>query len=159
MASDILQTVGGAVSAIASGGAIGLGGISSGVGGILSTIAQVNDIKSAAPQFNGSGNNDSANIYWGLMFIEGKGYTITSEYAKCIDDFFSMFGYKVNSVKVPNIGTRENWNYIQTIDIQITGAIPNDDMSELRDIYNSGVTIWNNPETFGDYSQNNGIVS
>lgn len=84
---------------------------------------------------------------------------ITSEYARVIDDFFSMYGYATNEVKVPNIGTRQNWNYVQTIDIHIQGAIPNDDMSELRDIYNSGVTIWNNPETFGDYSQNNGIVS
>lgn len=158
VASDVLQAVGGAVSAVASGGAIGLGSVASGIGGIFSTMAQVNDIKTAAPQFNGSGNNDSANIYWGLMNVEGKGYTITAEYARCIDEYFSMFGYKVNRVKVPNIATRKNWNYVQTIDIQITGDIPNDDMEELRQIYNNGVTIWNNPSTFGDYSQANGIV-
>ena len=69
-----------------------------------------------------------------------------------------MFGYATNRVKVPNIGTRQNWNYVETQHINIVGDIPNDHMDRLKEVYNSGVTIWNNPDTFGDYSQANGVV-
>lgn len=159
-AEDIIKTAVGVGQMVVSGGMTGAGGAISGITSIVNSLAQMEDIKTAAPRFNGAnGNTGGAPFSWGTYKLTFKSYGIKAEYARCVDEFFSMFGYKTNRVKVPNIGTRQNWNYVQTVDIQITGAIPNDDMSELRDIYNSGVTIWNNPETFGDYSQNNGIVS
>ena len=81
--------------------------------------------------------------------------SIKKEYAKIIDDFFSMFGYKVNEVKIPNVTGRQNWNYVKTIDANILGDIPQEDMQKLKDIFNSGVTFWHNPNTFLDYSQSN----
>lgn len=81
--------------------------------------------------------------------------SIKQEYAKIIDDFFSMFGYKVNEVKIPNVTGRQNWNYVKTIDANILGDIPQEDMQKLKDIFNSGVTFWHNPNTFLDYSQSN----
>ena len=80
---------------------------------------------------------------------------IKQEYAKIIDDFFSMYGYKVNEVKIPNITGRQNWNYVKTIDCNLLGDIPQEDMQKLKDIFNSGVTFWHNPNTFLDYSQSN----
>ena len=126
---------------------------------VHSYIAKQLDYANMAPNIHNLNGDETLNINLDIVEFEAKKYTIRKEYARVIDDYFSMFGYATNRVKTPNIGTRQNWNYVQTIDIQITGAIPNDDMSELRDIYNSGVTIWNNPDTFGDYSQNNDIVS
>ena len=81
--------------------------------------------------------------------------SIKQEYAKIIDDFFSMYGYKVNEVKIPNILGRTNWNYVKTIDCNLLGDIPQEDMQKLKDIFNSGVTFWHNPNTFLDYSQSN----
>lgn len=81
--------------------------------------------------------------------------SIKQEYAKIIDDFFSMYGYKVNEVKIPNVTGRTNWNYVKTIDANILGDIPQEDMQKLKDIFNSGVTFWHNPNTFLDYSQSN----
>lgn len=84
--------------------------------------------------------------------------SIRYEYAKRIDDYFSMFGYKVNSIKVPETHSRENWNYIQTIDVNIDGAIPSDDMRKLKSIYNNGVTLWHKPNNFCHYEMSNEIV-
>ena len=81
--------------------------------------------------------------------------SIKKEYAKIIDDFFSMFGYKVNEVKIPNVTGRQNQNYVKTIDANILGDIPQEDMQKLKDIFNSGVTFWHNSNTFLDYSQSN----
>lgn len=81
-----------------------------------------------------------------------------TEYLKTIDDFFSMFGYKVNLVKVPNLTGRQNWNYVKTIDCNITGNIPQMDLLEIKNMFDVGVTLWHNPSTFLDYSKSNSIV-
>lgn len=81
-----------------------------------------------------------------------------TEYLKQIDDYFSAFGYKINNVKIPNITGRTNWNYVKTIDCNITGEIPQEDLQELKEMFDNGVTFWHNPATFLDYSQSNAIV-
>ena len=83
---------------------------------------------------------------------------IREEYARIIDNYFSMFGYKVNTLKTPAFETRLNWNYIKTNGLNITGDIPQSDMQKIKDIFNNGITFWHNPTTFLDYSQSNSIV-
>ena len=75
-----------------------------------------------------------------------------------IDNFFTMYGYKVNNTKIPNITGRRNWNYVKTVDCNIEGYIPQEDLNEIKGMFNNGVTIWHNPATFLDYSQNNDII-
>ena len=77
---------------------------------------------------------------------------------RCIDGFFDMFGYKTNRVKLPNERGRQNWNYVETRNCNVCGSIPQEDLEKLRNIYNTGVTIWHNSETFLDYSVANNIV-
>lgn len=84
--------------------------------------------------------------------------SIKAEMAVIVDNYFSMFGYKTLKNKVPNINGRRNWNYVKTKNCNITGDIPQSDMQELKRIFNTGVTIWHNPQTFLDYSQNNDII-
>jgi hypothetical protein len=84
--------------------------------------------------------------------------SVRAEVARTIDDFFTMFGYKVNRVKVPNVTGRRNWNYVKTIGCYIDGDIPQGDMQEIKNMFDRGVTFWHNPATFADYSQNNDII-
>jgi hypothetical protein len=69
-----------------------------------------------------------------------------------------MFGYKVNALKIPELNSRLRWNYVQTIDINIDGGIPTDDMTRLKKIYNDGVTLWHNPSEFLNYELSNPII-
>lgn len=84
--------------------------------------------------------------------------SIKAEYARCIDEFFTQFGYKCNRVKVPNITGRRNWNYVKTVGCYIDGDIPQADMEELKALFDRGITFWHSPATFADYSQNNDII-
>lgn len=84
---------------------------------------------------------------------------IRSEIAASIDGYFSMYGYKVNIVKIPNITGRQNWNYVKCIGANIEGLIPEIYLNEIKSLFNNGITLWHYPSTFLDYSQNNGIVS
>jgi hypothetical protein len=84
--------------------------------------------------------------------------SIKPEVAYCIDEFFSQFGYKCNRVKVPNITGRRNWNYVKTVGCYIAGNVPQEDMAEIKAMFDKGITLWHNPATFADYSQNNDII-
>lgn len=84
--------------------------------------------------------------------------SIKANMAAILDQYFDMFGYKCLKVKAPNINGRRNWNYVKTKMCNIEGDIPQVDMQELKNIFNNGVTIWHNPQTFLDYTQNNAII-
>lgn len=83
---------------------------------------------------------------------------VKAEFAKRIDDYFSAYGYRINDYKIPNRSGRLNWNYVKTQGCNITADIPQEDLQEIKGMFNNGITIWHNPATYLDYSQNNNIV-
>ena len=83
-----------------------------------------------------------------------------TEYLQRIDEFFTMFGYKTNSLKMPNITGRKNWNYVEissNSDIGF-GTVPSIYMEIINNACRRGITIWHNHSTLGDYSQDNSII-
>lgn len=84
--------------------------------------------------------------------------TIREEYAKMVDDYFSCYGYKVNSLKNPNITGRRYWNYVKTVGCNVTADAPQEDIEEIRGLFDRGITIWHDPDHFLDYTQNNVIL-
>ena len=69
-----------------------------------------------------------------------------------------MYGYKVNMVKMPNLTGRANWNYIKTVGCYIEANIPQEDLQDIKNMFDRGFTIWHHTNTFMDYSQSNAIV-
>ena len=130
-------------------------GTASGMLGIAQTLGTIYE-HSLIPE-QAKGNTNSGDVIMGMRMINFTYYkmSIRSEYARIIDDFFSMYGYKTNRVKIPNTNNRSNWNYVKTINANIIGDVPQDDMQELKDIFNKGVTLWHHASTFLDYSQTN----
>lgn len=94
----------------------------------------------------------------GRNCFTGYKMSIKAEVARAIDDYFSMFGYRTDRMKLPNITGRSNWNYVKTLGCNVIADIPQKDLQEIKGMFNSGVTLWHNPATFLDYSQNNNIV-
>ena len=85
--------------------------------------------------------------------------SIKAEYARIVDNWFSMYGYKVNRLATPNIHKRSNWDYIKTINVNLEGNIPEKDMNALIRMFDRGCTFWHNTSKFLDYSQTNSILS
>ena len=77
------------------------------------------------------------------------------QYARAIDNFFSMYGYATKRVKKPNRNSRPHWNYVKTVGCTITGSVPADDMRKICSIYDNGITFWKNGAEVGDYSLDN----
>ena len=84
--------------------------------------------------------------------------SIKRQMAIVIDQYFDMYGYKTLKNKVPNITGRANWNFVKTKGCNIVGDILQSDMQEIKNMFDTGVTLWHNPATFRDYSQSNNIV-
>ena len=86
-------------------------------------------------------------------------YTIKSQFAQRIDKYFDMFGYLTNTLKIPNLNNRPNWNYVKTIGLNIvpsaSASVPQEDLQEIKSIFDNGVTLWHKTSTFLDYSQDN----
>ena len=159
LSSNILTIIGGGLTAATGAGAIpGVSAIVSGGMGIARTLGQIYEHSltpnSAKGNINGGDINVSSSKN-GFFFYK---MSIKREYAKIIDDFLSAYGYKVNSYKTPNITGRSNWNFVKTQEANLAGDIPQNDLQEIKDILNNGVTFWHNFNTFLDYSQSNSIV-
>lgn len=122
---------------------------------IKQQMAQVEKQKLMPDQANLSSSNATA-IGYALndnsIFTT---FTIKRQFAERIDKYFSMFGYLTNTVKLPNINNRPNWNYVKTIGANIEGNIPQNDLNTIKEMFNLGITLWHNTNTFLDYSQNN----
>ena len=130
------------------------------VSGIINAVHQFRVADLTPNQAKGNVNSGDINF----SYMDSGGFSlydmrIKEEYAKIIDDYFSAYGYAVNSYKLPNINGRTNWNYVKTIGCNIIGDIPQNDLQKIKDMFNAGVTLWHNPSTFLDYSQSNNIVT
>lgn len=160
-AFSLLDITEGSIS-LSEGNTGGLGQIESGFKGIINSLSSVYQHSLLPDTISGNTNAGDINYMLGLQNLEFKRMSIKDEYAKIIDEYFYKYGYKVNEIKIPNLFSRTNWNYIKTIGIVInpkTGHdILNHDLDEIKSIYNNGITLWHNPTTMFDYSQSNNII-
>lgn len=129
-------------------------GGASGINSIFQTIAQQSKDQHDTSRLNGS---SVGSILWSHQLKDARCYVkqIREEYARTIDQFFDMYGYKVNRVKRPQMDGRPSWNYIKCKNVALTGKIPVDAEMLIKSVIENGVTFWKT--TFHNYSANNKI--
>jgi hypothetical protein len=150
------------VGTVASMGAV-IGGVASGnptvaMGGAFGTFNQLQQLHKEAIQPNQAGgniNNGSLNLTWNKQNFYLMDMSVKYQYAKIIDNYFQMYGYKANVVKIPNVKARNKFTYVQTIDCLITGNIPDEDLNRMKTMFNNGVTFWTNAVYIGMYNSEN----
>ena len=164
--TDAITTVTGAMktgltSNIGMNTSVSLGVANAGIGLVDNIVEYAT--RQRAPN-KGKGNLSSS----GLPVLERRiGFSMYSmgskpEYIKIVDEYFSMYGYKICRLKVPNIKAvakselRPQWNYIKTTTCIIDNLnAPADVDEQLQSIYNSGITFWMNPNNVGKYNLDN----
>lgn len=153
LGTSALQVAGGIGLAATGGGALAGGGmVASGLGGVAGSLGEIYSHSLQPPQAQGNLNCGDVITATGDNDFHFYDMTIKEEFARIIDDYFDMFGYKVNRVKVPFVEHRPYYWYTKTIDVNIDGAIPGTDMQKIKDCYNRGITFWKVTEKIGDYS-------
>ena len=158
-------TVGGAIGSAVpvAGTAIGAtaGAVIGGIGGALSSLGKVESTLNMPIQAYGTGggnilfqmSNDAKLKDLGSMCVYVN--TIRKEYAKAIDDFFTMYGYKVNRIGVPSRNNRANFTYCQCAEVKVSGNVPQIYQDQIISRYKSGIRFWNNAATYKQTAVNN----
>jgi hypothetical protein len=122
--------------------------------------AKLADIDNMPDNISGMGNNPifDANAKLGGVYLVWK--QVKQEYAEKLVDYFHMFGYKYN--KLVNLGdfttafhNRQRFNYVQTQNIHVIGNVNSNDLQEIKDIFDKGITLWHEGYTPGDYGSVN----
>lgn len=86
-------------------------------------------------------------------------YKVRKEYAKIIDKYFQMYGYAVNTVKVPDIHARRGWTYVKTVGCKIIGPAPASTLEKICEIFDNGITFWVDPQNIGNYTVPNELLN
>lgn len=150
--------VGGALLFTGVGTSVGAGMLAGGVMSVGKEIGQIYEHhftpNSARGNLNGGDINTSnkTNTFHFLTM------SIKEEYAKIIDRYFTMYGYKVSRLGKPLTNHRSRYWYTKIIDPFITGNIPHDELNKIKKAYFNGITFWRKETTFRDYTDDNLIV-
>lgn len=131
-----------------AGGASAIAGVSGIIGTVGDALKETHDTSELSGASGGS-------VLWSQQILDTfvQVRQVREEYARIADNYFSMFGYKVCRLKVPNIATRPSWNFVKCSTVAITGAIPADAEELIMSVLKKGVTFWKT--TFGNYTANN----
>lgn len=150
-----------------SGGGITGAVINGGANILNDTINNIAQVATASTQPNHARGQQSSSVFcaMGYQGFHYMPYRIQGQFAKIVDDFFSMYGYKTNRLKVPNRNGRKAWNYVKTCGCNLTGSAPADATAALVQIYDKGITFWRcidlstgNPfNRVGNYSLDNSL--
>ena len=141
------------------------GNFGSAIGSTINTYANIGNALITkkqhdliAPQVRGNLNNGDVITSSNKNNFHFYKMSIKQEYAKIIDSYFDILGYKVNEVKIPNSNHRENYWFTKTIDCNIVGNLPQNDILKIKSIYNNGITFWKNANNIKNYNVSNNII-
>ena len=152
------QAIMGSVQALV-GGITGSGqSITEGFGNMLGAVQEEYRHSMTPNVIGGNINSGDVGFAYNKMSPTYYKMSIKSEYAQIIDNWFSMYGYKVNRLATPNIHKRSNWDYIKCIQVNLEGNIPEKDLESIRSLFNNGCTFWHTTTYYLDYSRTNSIL-
>lgn len=128
-----------------------------GLNAITSYLSEGYKASITADICKGSVQNGNINVAHVDQSFYGGRCSITADYAKSIDNFFNVYGYATKKVKTPNRDSRPHWNYVKTVDCNVYGSVPADDMRKICGIYDKGITFWKNGSEVGNYTLDNSV--
>lgn len=108
-----------------------------------------------APQLCGTSNAGACAPVFGLdrmINFRMNVYSVVPTMRNNIDKYFSVYGYKINQIKTPNL-TAEGlrYKYIKCNHVNIFGDIPQYFLEEIREMFLDGVTLWYDVNNVGVY--------
>lgn len=127
------------------------------IGQVSNVLSQFYQASIAADISKGNLNNGGANVANRKQQFYGGRCSVTAQYARIIDEYFTMFGYATRRCKKPNRSSRPHWNYVKTLGCTITGSVPADDLKKICNIYDNGITFWKDGSEVGNYSLDNTV--
>lgn len=126
------------------------------LGQITGLLSNIYTASIKADVCRGKSNNAGGGVsYRTQQFFYGRCH-INRKDAEIIDDFFSVYGYATNLIKVPNLFagtyTRPNYYYVKTAGCDLLGHVNSAIVKKVGEIFDNGITFWLNYALYGDYT-------
>lgn len=131
--SDVLDQINTGTSAASS----LLGTLGSGSLKAILQDAQAKMLPNEAHKGNGDIMWTVSRVGYSMRQLRGK-----DEFIKKIDNYFTMYGYRVDIIDTPLKYYRTYFDYKETANANFTGNVPNEDLNLLNTIFDKGVRIW-----------------
>lgn len=119
---------------------------------LLATLGRNIGHTKVGNQANGNFNGDilyASGIYdfqYGQMCL-------TAEYSQKLDRFFDLYGYKTANITTVNTHSRNHWNYVKTVGLNMTSPIPQDSADNIIKIFENGIRFWKDPSDNCTYTE------
>ena len=152
------QAIAGSIQAMVGAITGNADGIATGLGGMFGAVQEQYRHSMMPSTIGGQVNSGDVAFASDKMSPTYYKMTIKQEYARICDNWFTMYGYKVNRLATPNIHKRSNWDYIKCIDVNLEGNIPEKDLDSIRSLFNNGCTFWHTTTYYLDYRRTNSIL-
>ena len=119
--------------------------------------AKKKDIDNLPPNAQNMSGNTSYEWGNGLErpFIYIK--TVTPEYEKKLSDFFHMYGYQINELRIPNTHTRSHFNYVKCQSLNVRSGMNREIILRFKSIFENGVTLWHTND-IQNYNVSNEVI-
>lgn len=157
-----------AVSAFATAPVNPSGAITSLSGNFMEGMSEYAMLKDLHGQTSTIGGMASGyfNMLFAQNFFIGYRVTVNATVAKQYDDFFTMYGYTVNALKVPQFAQsqrRKAYNYCKTKNACIRSlgtaslGVPDTALKDIQSALDGGLCLWETLANVGNYSVDNAL--
>lgn len=147
-----------------------MGGIGSAVNGIMSGIGtelnynnqkarldnSLKDTQSKGDLVHGVFNGTAPYLTDNYTFMLSV-LSVNRQNIQMIDDYFTMYGYRVNDIHVPKLDSRLHWNFIKTGGLNVTGKCPLIAIDTVKNMFDNGCTLWHDLVSMYNYDLPNTI--
>lgn len=111
---------------------------------INSLNARLQDINNMPDSVQGTFGNDLAQLltFKSSLFVKTK--SLPKDVLNRLANYFLLYGFKSNSFETINevLGKWTTGGYIKTVNAFVYGSIPQDNLQEIKQVFDSGVFIW-----------------
>lgn len=114
--------------------------------------ATVQDAALTQPSQSGQMAGDGFNLANGMMIVQIRYKTITTQMQEIVGNYFLKYGYAIRQYLVPpkNFMAMEKFTYWKMLDTSIICSTADEGVKNaIRGIFEKGVTVWRNPNDIG----------
>lgn len=118
--------------------------------------AKLRDLRRAAPVTIAASQGDALPDIWGVRGLQVRVMTQSPDVIRRCGDTFLQYGYTLHqNVKTPTLLVKSKFTYWRGDALVYATSAPARAVNIIRDMFETGVTVWRDPDTIGSSIYNN----
>lgn len=143
IATSVAQTGFSLLTSMATGNYLGAAGAAiGGASNLLNQFAQIEDLRTNPDSIRKSGNNYNIEYMLNTMGMILYEVTLPYDEQQRVLDYFQKFGYSIKRFVDIDLKSRQYFNFIQTVEANITGDFNDTVRIQLKQIFDNGIRFW-----------------